>query len=87
MKSVDTNTAHNAATPSATRRRRWVVVVMASLLILLLALLALLAFVSGIGAWGFMPPPMAAAYPQGCGGRPGWHAGADCAAHSAPGGI
>jgi hypothetical protein len=63
MKSVDTNTTHNAASPSAPRRGRWVVVVMAGLLILLLALLALLAFVSGVGAQGFMSPPMAAAYP------------------------
>lgn len=63
MKSVDTNTANNAASPSVPRRGRWVVVVMASLLILLVALLALLAFVSGVGAQGFMPPPMAAAYP------------------------
>lgn len=51
----------NKALPRA-RRGRWVIGLLAAMLILFGGFLALIAYVSGVGARGFMPPPMAAAY-------------------------
>lgn len=49
----------NAARP---RRGRWVIGLLAAMLILFGGFFALMAYVTGVGAQGFMPPQMAAAY-------------------------
>ncbi len=50
-----------ALTPRAGTRGRWVIVLLAAMLVLFGGVLALLAYVTGAGALGFMPPQMAAA--------------------------
>lgn len=62
MKLASINNPHTATTRSP-RHGRWVVVVLATVLILFVGLLVLFAHVAGAGAQGFMSPQMAAAYP------------------------
>lgn len=62
MKLASINNPHTATTRSP-RHGRWVIVVLATVLILFVGLLALFAYVAGAGAQGFMSPQMAAAYP------------------------
>ncbi|MDR7094702.1 hypothetical protein [Hydrogenophaga laconesensis] len=45
-----------------TRRGRWVIVLLVAMLVLFGGVLALLAYVTGAGALGFMPPQMSAAH-------------------------
>ena len=51
-----------AATTRAKRRGRWVILFLVSRVVLLGGVLALLIYITGVGANGFMPPQMAAAY-------------------------
>lgn len=56
MTSTDRNTS------TRPRRGRWVIGLLAAMLILFGCFLALMAYVTGVGSRGFMPPQMAAAY-------------------------
>lgn len=48
--------------PHRPRRGRWVIGLLAAMLLVFGGFLALMAYVTGVGAQGFMPPQMAAAY-------------------------
>lgn len=51
-----------APTTPTKRRGRWVILFLVSLVALLVGVLVLLIYITGVGANGFMPPQMAAAY-------------------------
>ena len=55
-------TSSASTNPHRPRRGRWVIVLLAAMLILFGGFFALMAYVTGVGAQGFMPPQMAAAY-------------------------
>lgn len=61
---MNPSSSDNAGAPGAqpASRGRWVIVVLVAMLALMGGALALLAYVTGVGALGFMPPQMAAAH-------------------------